>query len=305
MPVMVASYPTAIASFSQKYDFTDVIFAAHVNALQLEVVAIQSVLGLNPQGVSTTMRARLEAIEDGLSTVAGYFDGSGHLPEGSVTNLTADLSNIASQIAGLGAAVGLRLLASNNLSDVPNKPAALGNLGGATAGHGHANYVDLTTAQNVGGVKTFLDGIEVAAGKGLATYSADFGGDAGSRPNSSVYSKTLAGSASVIDTTFTAPPSGRVLQILFSRMSSGGTADGYFSTRTRVNPTGTIKADYDDARAVFQSSNIAGQSSLSAYRAVSGLTPGTVYRVEGAFKSIGGTTVFDSFGVAIFPSLAP
>jgi hypothetical protein len=95
------------------------------------------------------------------------------------------------------------------------------------------------------------------------------------------------------------------MQILFARISSGGTANGFFSTRTRINPAGTIIADYDDNHAVFQSSNISGSSSLAAYRAISGLTPGTVYRVEGAFKSTGGTSTFDSFGVALFPSLAP
>jgi hypothetical protein len=305
MPVMVASYPTAVASFSTKFDFTDVVFAAHINALQLEVVAIQSVLGLNPQGVSPTMRGRLESIEASLTTVLGYFDGSGHIPESSVTNLVADLANLTAQITAVNTALGLRLLASNNLSDLPNAGTARTNLGAAATVHSHTGYVDLTTTQSVGGVKTFTDGIEVSGGNGLATYSADFGGDGGSRANSTAYSKTLVGSASVIDTTFTAPPSGRILQILFARMSSGGTANGYFSTRTRVNPAGTIKADYDDNTAVFQSSNVAGQTSLAGYRTISGLIPGTVYRVEGAFKSVGGTTVFDSFGVAIFPSLAP
>lgn len=302
MPVMVASYPTAVASFSTKFDFTDVVFAAHINALQLEVVAIQSVLGLNPQGVSPTMRGRLESIEASLTTVLGYFDGSGHIPESSVTNLVTDLANLTTQITALNTALGLRLLASNNLSDLANAGTARTNLGAAATVHSHTGYVDLTTDQTAAGIKTFSDGLRAGNGTGLATFTADFGGDGGTRPNSTAYSKTLTGSASLIDTTFKAPPSGRIVQILFARISPDASTSGHYSSRTRINPTGTIVADYDDNTAVF--SNNPGQTSLAGYRSIGGLVAGTTYRVEGAFKSTGGNTWFDSFGIIIIPSLA-
>lgn len=302
MPVMTASYPGAVATFSQKYDFTDVIFAAHINALQLEVAAIQSTLGTNPHGVESSVRARLESIEGGLATLQSYFDGSGHIPEASVTGLAADLAGLNADIVGLNTALGLRLLASNNLSDLTNKPQAITNLGAAAAVHSHA-YVDLTSAQNVGGVKTFTDGLKAASGKGMASFTVDFGGDGGTRPASTSYSKTLSGSSSLIDATFMAPPSGRVVQILFARVGPASGAQGFFSTRTRVNPNGAIAADYDDNSAVY-SNNTGGSVSAAGYRSVSGLTPGTTYRLEGAFKSLGGNTWFDSFGVIVLPSLA-
>lgn len=302
MPVMVASYPGAVATFSTKYDFTDVIFAAHINALQMEVTAIQQTLGTNPHGVDTSVRTRLESIEGGLATLQSYFDGSGHIPESSVTNLASDLAAINASIGSLNAALAARLLASNNLSDLTNKPLAVTNLGAAAAAHGHSNYVDLTTAQNVSGVKTFIDGLKASSGAGLRTLTADFGGDGGTRPTSTSYSKTLSGSSSLIDTTFVAPPSGRIVQILFARIGPASGATGYFSTRTRVNPTGTIVADYDDNTAVL-SGNTGGTASYAAYRSIAGLVAGTTYRIEGAFKSPGGNSWFDSFGVVLLPSV--
>jgi hypothetical protein len=60
------------------------------------------------------------------------------------------------------AGLGLRLLASNNLSDVPNKPTALTTLGAAAVAHGHTQLRRLVTTlrRTFGGVKTFLNGIE-------------------------------------------------------------------------------------------------------------------------------------------------
>jgi hypothetical protein len=42
---VTASYPASVKSFTTKVDFTDSVLAAHVNALQLEVVALQTELG--------------------------------------------------------------------------------------------------------------------------------------------------------------------------------------------------------------------------------------------------------------------
>lgn len=44
----VASYPDSIKNFgTDRVNFTDVIFAEHVNTLRAEVVAIESTLGTN------------------------------------------------------------------------------------------------------------------------------------------------------------------------------------------------------------------------------------------------------------------
>jgi hypothetical protein len=50
---MAASYPGSVKVFTSKTNVTDVIDASHPNTLQEEVLAIESVLGVNPN-VSTT-----------------------------------------------------------------------------------------------------------------------------------------------------------------------------------------------------------------------------------------------------------
>lgn len=63
---MAATYPNAIAVFSAKVDNTDVAYAAHINSLQEEVVALESVLGTLPAGNAGTIKARIAAIESSL-----------------------------------------------------------------------------------------------------------------------------------------------------------------------------------------------------------------------------------------------
>lgn len=89
---MAAVYPGAIRSFTTKVNNIDIIDAAHPNVLQEEVVAIESILGVNPQistapttgwiGISTafsTVSERLANIEKGLvsDTHSQYVSKSG------------------------------------------------------------------------------------------------------------------------------------------------------------------------------------------------------------------------------------
>lgn len=78
---MAAVYPSGIKTFTSKINIQDVVDASHVNILQEEMGAVQSVLGTNPQLASTfattgfdstpskdwgTLSARLTNIERGL-----------------------------------------------------------------------------------------------------------------------------------------------------------------------------------------------------------------------------------------------
>lgn len=45
---MAASYPTSVAVFTTKQNIIDIIDASHPNNIQEEVVAIESILGVNP-----------------------------------------------------------------------------------------------------------------------------------------------------------------------------------------------------------------------------------------------------------------
>jgi hypothetical protein len=78
---MAASYPGSVRVFDTKYNITDTVDASHPNSLQEEVVAIQSIVGTNPQisvaanpsatfnAASTSyesLSARLGNIENGI-----------------------------------------------------------------------------------------------------------------------------------------------------------------------------------------------------------------------------------------------
>jgi hypothetical protein len=62
---MPASFPISIRVFTAKADLTDTNYAAHINDLQDEVVAIENILGSAPQGGSATVKARVAAVEAG------------------------------------------------------------------------------------------------------------------------------------------------------------------------------------------------------------------------------------------------
>lgn len=78
---MTASYPSTIRSFSTKRNVLDVIDAADPNSLQEEVVAIESIIGINPN-ISTSPSS------------SGTFATSAT----SYTNLTQRLANIETGI---------------------------------------------------------------------------------------------------------------------------------------------------------------------------------------------------------------
>ena len=79
---MTAQYPSAVKSFTTKFDFTDTVLAEHVNTLQDEVRAVQLNLGTDLEVGSgwvgefdqittnwNTLKDRLANIEYGLNLV--------------------------------------------------------------------------------------------------------------------------------------------------------------------------------------------------------------------------------------------
>lgn len=73
-----ASYPTAIRTFTAWQDYTDIIWAFHPNEIHVEVTAIESTLGVSPQGAAATVAARLGAIEASITPLASrtYVDNA-------------------------------------------------------------------------------------------------------------------------------------------------------------------------------------------------------------------------------------
>jgi len=53
---VAATYPGSVRSFTTKVDVTGIVYAAHPNDLQDEVIAIESILGVTPS-LSTTPNA--------------------------------------------------------------------------------------------------------------------------------------------------------------------------------------------------------------------------------------------------------
>lgn len=63
---MASSYPQSLDSFETHQDnVAEVIHAEDVNNIGQAVGAVQTVLGINPQGTELTVAARLEALEAG------------------------------------------------------------------------------------------------------------------------------------------------------------------------------------------------------------------------------------------------
>lgn len=66
----MATYPGAVRSFTTKIDYTDTVFALHMNDAQDEITAIQNTLGTNPQGAATgpaTVGKRIADLEGNRS----------------------------------------------------------------------------------------------------------------------------------------------------------------------------------------------------------------------------------------------
>jgi hypothetical protein len=75
----MAVYPSGVKSFQNKTDFTDIILAEHINAIQDEVTAIEAAVGVSPNVSSgyvgtfddstitfSTLSARIANIEKGI-----------------------------------------------------------------------------------------------------------------------------------------------------------------------------------------------------------------------------------------------
>lgn len=117
---MAASYPGSVRPFLAKTNVTDIIDAAHPNALQEEVIAIESSIGLNPalstapsasgtfSSTSTqysTLTQRLANIETGIvaDTHTQYVKKTGNetIANSAPANVGLTIKGATSQTANL------------------------------------------------------------------------------------------------------------------------------------------------------------------------------------------------------------
>lgn len=73
----MAAFPGSVVSFSTKRDLVDIVYAAHVNTLQAEVVAIEKTLGTDVQGTKSTVALRLTDLENRVTSTKPSIDLNG------------------------------------------------------------------------------------------------------------------------------------------------------------------------------------------------------------------------------------
>jgi hypothetical protein len=77
-------YPSQLASFSNKVDNVSTIFAADVNNLQNEIIAIETAIGLNPQGSTVSLVSRLASLISSTGTLLAGTVGSSQIINSSI-----------------------------------------------------------------------------------------------------------------------------------------------------------------------------------------------------------------------------
>jgi len=114
----MAVYPDGVKSFTTKEDFTDLVLAEHVNALQQEVTAIQATIGTLPQVTAgyagtfdeatvtfATLKARIANIEQGIKgdvhTQYTHNTGNDTIQASNATVIPLRLQGFTNQTADL------------------------------------------------------------------------------------------------------------------------------------------------------------------------------------------------------------
>lgn len=158
---MPASFPTSIKTFTTKVDNTDIVYGAHVNELQDEIVALQQTLGTAPQGNAATVKARIADLETGKADAAHNHDHN------TLTNLTTGDPHTQYLLKSVGTTKG-DLLVHNGTSWVRVGVGANG--AGLVADSTQAAGVRWSASGAIQG-STFTTKGDLLVGTGNGTYS--------------------------------------------------------------------------------------------------------------------------------------
>jgi len=149
----MATYPNALKTYTNKVDGVDTVLAADINSVQDEVQAIQTELGVNPSdsalpsagtynpnGVSTTLSARVANLEAGLTGNAtdGARVGYTLLSSGNYTSAPGAIS-----VAGVSYT---KLVVVVNVTTVGSATSILLAMNGITTNSYKHGYFNFTTA---------------------------------------------------------------------------------------------------------------------------------------------------------------
>lgn len=333
MPVVTASFPQQVPTFSDKFDLVDVVFAEHINSLQREVAALAAAVGTLPAGAANTVRERMEAVEAAVADINSRFTATQTFPQTAVDGLPTALGNLQTQITalqtsltqttgqvtalqsqkpevtqvvtltglqyiyGLKAFQGLvRLLATQLYSaGSTNHAWEIGVSGGRVI---KFDYTGFGAYDGSGPAELVLqrDGGEVFYGGGIR--AAGMVGievvDPTQRFTVSEAYTYLAGHPSL---TLRVPQSGRVLVHLYKEGWITGAALG----RLAVAVSGANTLVADDSRSIVVSS----PSVLSAQRTIylTGLTPGATTFQAVVRSTTGEQVFFQNVGLSVVPVL--
>lgn len=154
---MTAYYPGSVRPFTVHTDVTDVIYAAHPNALQEEVTAIETVVGTSPQvSITGSSSNTYYTSSNSFPTVSARIANVENLAVADVhtqyIRKSADSSNTI--VTGSSSTVGLVIEASSgqtaNLQEWRDSVGGLvsyidanGNLNGTSAANSSAGLQDI------------------------------------------------------------------------------------------------------------------------------------------------------------------
>lgn len=115
----MADYPGSLVSYTPKTDGVDDVLAAHINAVQVEIEAIEAELGTDPRGSAADVATRLDAIEATAAAAVTFltspltstsWDGDAR---SSTSKTLIDLSAVFGAPAGISAIL-VRMIARDS-----------------------------------------------------------------------------------------------------------------------------------------------------------------------------------------------
>jgi hypothetical protein len=122
-----ASYPTTVAVLAANVDNTDVVYAADMNAVQDEIIAIETALGTNPH-ISTARSATYGSVDARMESLEGGVSYTGHTHDhGTLTGL-ADDDHSQYMLKSLGTGKGYLITFSAASTPLAIAPGANGTV---------------------------------------------------------------------------------------------------------------------------------------------------------------------------------
>lgn len=247
---MSTNFPTSLDSWTAKTDGVDYPQAAHINNLQDAVDALETKVGINSSGVTSTLDYKVTQLESGRAlktttiTAGTGLSGGGDLS----TNRTISLANTAVSAASYGSATQVgtftvdaqgRLTAAGNTTVTPAW-ASITSTPTTRAGYG---ITDVPTVTGTGASGTW--GISISGNAATATSATTASAVAWSGITSKPTTRAGYGITDVPTTSGTDASGTWAISVSGSAASVSGSSSNGYGTRTVSTgaPTGGSDGD--------------------------------------------------------------